>query len=101
MVIDYFDFERVAVAPSETDPKLIIDTDTVLTGTVSAQRFEPVPRRNPQVAQSCSTVQHGEFAHGDAFNGDPTAYTPTLEQCSGFGVEKGANHSWHHGNVLR
>lgn len=49
MVICYFNIERIAAAPLETDSPSIIDSDAVLTNAVAAKFFKSIRRRDSQV----------------------------------------------------
>jgi len=49
MIVNDFDIVSVSVAPDETNPKLVIDADAMLPGSVTLQRLQAVAWRNPQV----------------------------------------------------
>ena len=57
MVIDDFNVGRTARGPSETDPKLLIDSDTELTLPVAFQGLKTVAGRDPEVLQVVGLVQ--------------------------------------------
>ena len=57
MVVHDFHLLRVAAAPDETNPPLIIDADAVLAGPVAFQSLQPVARRCKQIAERPSPVQ--------------------------------------------
>jgi len=57
MVIDDFNVGRTARDPSETDPKLFIDSDAELTLPVALQGLEAVAGRDPEVLQDMGLVQ--------------------------------------------
>jgi hypothetical protein len=61
VVIDDLDLFGVAVSPNEADTPLIVDPDTVLAGTVSAQRFQAVARKQGQVFQTARGSQLIQF----------------------------------------
>ena len=65
MVIRDFDVERVTAAPFETDSPLVIDSDAILTGTISLEFFKSVTRRSLQVLQILCTVEIDQSASGD------------------------------------
>jgi hypothetical protein len=65
MAVCDFDIVSVSVAPGEADTPLPVDPDTVLSLSISFERFEVVVRRNPQVIQMDSGVQRPQLAHGD------------------------------------
>jgi hypothetical protein len=51
VIVDDLDFPSFAVAPSETDPPLIVDSNTHLTLTVTVQRLQTVAGRRAQVVE--------------------------------------------------
>ena len=57
MVIDDFNVGRTARGPSETDSKLLIDSDAELTLPVALQGLEAVAGRDPEVFQDVGLVQ--------------------------------------------
>ena len=58
----------IALVPDKTDPPLVIDTDTVLTGTLPAKRFEAVGRRHTDVIQVSGVIEHTKFASSHVLN---------------------------------
>jgi hypothetical protein len=52
--------------PTETDAKLIVDPDAVLTFSVSYQCFQSIGRRNPQVFQPLHDIHLAKPADGDS-----------------------------------
>ena len=58
MVIGDLHSVRMALAPNEANPELIVDADAVLSLSVSLQSFQPISRQNAQVRQAPSTVYH-------------------------------------------
>jgi hypothetical protein len=46
MIVHDLHLVRALLGPEKADTILVIDTDTVLTFPVSAEHFEPVPRRD-------------------------------------------------------
>ncbi len=49
VVVDDLDVISVAIGPVEADAPLVVYSDAVLTGSVTAQLFETVARRHTQV----------------------------------------------------
>jgi hypothetical protein len=64
VVVHDLDVVGVAASPSEADPPLVVDPDGVLTLPITAESFQPVPRRNPQIIQARRGVQHPELPQG-------------------------------------
>jgi hypothetical protein len=46
VVVDNLHVVRVAAAPTEADPEPVIHANAVLTASIAAHRFEPVPRED-------------------------------------------------------
>ncbi len=61
MIVNDFDIVSVSVAPDETNPKLVIDADAVLTGSIALQSLQAVAWRNPQVFKPCGAVESEKF----------------------------------------
>jgi len=43
MIVNNFNFKRIAGLPTKTNPKLIINPNAVLTGAIPVQCFQMVP----------------------------------------------------------
>ena len=66
MVVNDLNPFWTSVAPPEADTPLIIDSNTVLPRTITAQTLEPVTRRNPEVFQTARSVNLTQLAQRDA-----------------------------------
>ena len=66
MVVNDLNPFWTSVAPLEADTPLIIDSDTVLPRTVTAQTLEPVARRNPKILETTRSVNLTQLAQRDA-----------------------------------
>ena len=66
MVVNDLNPFWTSIAPLEADTPLIINSDTVLRRTVTAQTLEPVARRNPEVFQTTRSVNLIQLAQRDA-----------------------------------
>jgi len=55
-----------SVAPPKADTPLIIDSDTVLPRTITAQMLKPVARRNPKILQTTRGVNLPQLAQRNA-----------------------------------
>ena len=49
MVVNDLNPFWTSVAPPKADSPLIVDSDTVLARTITAQTLEPIARRNPKI----------------------------------------------------
>ena len=65
MVVNDFNPFWTSVAPPEADTPLIVDSDTVLPGPITAQMLEPVARRDPEVLQTTRGVDLTQLAQRD------------------------------------
>ena len=66
MVVNDLNPFWTSVAPPKADSPLIVDSDTVLPRTITAQTLEPVARRNPEVFQTTRSVNLIQLAQRDA-----------------------------------
>ena len=66
MVVNDFNPFWTSVAPPEADTPLIVDSDTVLARTITAQTLEPVARRNPEILQTARSVNLTQLAQYNA-----------------------------------
>jgi hypothetical protein len=64
VIIDDLYLVSVALSPLETDAPLIVDSDAVLTLTVTVQFLQAIAGRDTQVLQRLRVVQHYELATG-------------------------------------
>ena len=55
---------RLAVSPDETNPPLVVDSDTVLPGPFSLERFQAIARGNPKFLQPLGGMEVQESAPG-------------------------------------
>src|ERR1051326_5125084 len=62
VVVDDFDFVGMTGLPFETHAPLHIDRDAPLASSIALQLLEPIARRDEQVVNACSRVQHLQFA---------------------------------------
>ena len=52
MVIDYFNIFRTCIRPTKADTPLIVDTNAVLTGTITLECFKVIAGWHPQIIKS-------------------------------------------------
>jgi hypothetical protein len=64
VVIDDLHGVSVTLSPLETDAPLIVDSDAVLTLTVTVQFLQVIAGRDMQVLQRLRVIQHYELAPG-------------------------------------
>lgn len=56
MIVNDLDPFWTSFAPPEADTPLIVNSNTVLSRSITAQTLEPVARRNPEVLQTTRGV---------------------------------------------
>ena len=66
MVVNDLNPFWTSVAPPKADTPLIIDSDTVLSCSITAQMLEPVARRNPKILQTTRGVNLPQLAQRNA-----------------------------------
>ncbi|SIA36651.1 Uncharacterised protein [Mycobacteroides abscessus subsp. abscessus] len=66
MVVNDLNPFWTSVAPLEADTPLIIDSDTVLPRTITAQTLKPIARRNPKILQTTRSINLAQLAQRDA-----------------------------------
>jgi len=49
MIVNYLNIFSISINPTEANAKLIVNPNTVLTGTVPSQQFQMITRRISQV----------------------------------------------------
>jgi hypothetical protein len=62
VVVDNFNFKGIVFMPFETNAPLVVNTDSVLAGPLSAQFFQPIGGWYAQVIEVEGPVQHSEFS---------------------------------------
>lgn len=68
MIIRDLDIMSIVVEPLKANAPLVIDANTVLTGSVSRQFLPTIRRRNAQVIERSGVVQHAELSQSDLLN---------------------------------
>ena len=66
MVVNDLNPFWTSIAPLEADTPLIIDSDTVLSCSITAQMLEPVARRNPKILETTRGVNLPQLAQRNA-----------------------------------
>ncbi len=83
----------VAVGPDKAHAPLVVDADAVLPLSVAQQRLQAVARRNAQVVQRRSPIQHGQLAQGSGFDVGPALDPHAVEQALGVGTLEIEDHA--------
>jgi hypothetical protein len=67
MVVHEFNISGPLAGPDETQAELVVHSDGVLTPSIPLQSLQAIARREPQVVQPLSRVEHRELALHDPF----------------------------------
>jgi hypothetical protein len=81
MIVDDLDIRGPSVGPNKTEPELIVQSNGMLALAIPAQGFEPISRRETQIIETSSVVQHEQLAFRgpDQVGWKPFAGHPTLQ----------------------
>jgi hypothetical protein len=89
MIVDDLHIISVSVSPSEADSPLIIDPDTIGSGSIPLQLFEAIVRRNSQIVQPEGPMQIEQFPSSDALDRLKPAHRLVLKQPLRIGATEG------------
>ena len=70
MVVDDLYVFSTRVCPAEAQAELVVDSDTVLTGSISSQFFKSITRRHAQIVQDARDLELSEFAQRHTLDAD-------------------------------
>jgi len=83
-----------SIVPGETDTPLVIDTNTVLTGTIAPEQFEAVTGRHAQILDATALVDHAKFSERDVLNvGGQLSTAPARPYQLGFPICEALEHT--------
>ena len=68
MVVNDLNPFWTSVAPPKADSPLIVDSDTVLPRTITAQTLKPIARRDPEILQTTRSVNLTQLAQRNTCN---------------------------------
>ena len=71
VVIHDFNVVGISRAPAETDPPLLVDSDTVLPISFTPELLESVAGRDPKIFEDRGSDEHPEFSKGGPLNARP------------------------------
>ena len=95
MIIYNFHVVCSAILPRKADAPLVVDTNTVLIAATTAQWLQAVGRRNAQIRQIRSGMEHQQFAQRHALNiVRQLPYKFSLENTKGKWRRKTFNHTY-------
>ena len=64
MIVHYLNVKGIGLNPTEADSPLVVDPNAVLSGPISEQRFQPIPRDHPQIGNGWRRVNVIELSLG-------------------------------------
>jgi hypothetical protein len=79
--------------PNKANPISIVDSNAVLSSSISLERFQPVSRRNPQVNQVDRRFNLIQLAEGDVLDRCPSLIRARFEELLRFGISEALNHN--------
>jgi hypothetical protein len=92
MIVDDLDVVGVAIMPNEADSELLVDSNRVLTITITAKCLEVISRA--KVRQSRRGMQASQSATGGISKSIERRDTLALDEALGALVPTAPNHSW-------
>ena len=75
MIINNFDVFCESIQPTKADSPLIIDANTILTGTIALERLKMIAGWNSQIFKAISDFELPEFSPGSLGNIHKYFYT--------------------------
>jgi hypothetical protein len=75
VIVNDFNVLSVCGLPNETDPPLIVDSNTVLPGALALESFQPVTRYAADFLQVGSGIKDAKFAASNAIESLGTSLT--------------------------
>jgi hypothetical protein len=92
MIIHNFDIVYIAGFPSEANPPLIVDTNTVLPLPVAFQRFKLIAGRLPEVLKGSGAVQIKQLPPRLPFKGMKAGNTMIIKKSGGVATAERFDH---------
>ena len=93
MVVGYFNVIGVSAFPAKADSPLIVNPYTILTPAIAFQGLETVARGDPEVLKAPGPVKVQKLSPRDPFYLAKPRHVQIIEQCLGFGIAEGPDHS--------
>jgi len=66
VIVGYLNIFWTSGRPNETDTPLVVDTNTVLPGTVAPEQLQMVAWWHPKIVQDNGSIQHRQFPQSHA-----------------------------------
>jgi hypothetical protein len=93
MIIGNLNVVSVGLTPSETDAVLIVDTNTILSATITFQRLKVIPGKHGQITELSRGVQLFELPLSYSLNLLKATTAQAMKYCFSFFVSKRADHN--------
>jgi hypothetical protein len=100
VVVHDLDVFGTGSRPAEAHAVLVVHPDTVLPGSVTFERFEPITRWHPQVFQPSCDLQLPKFAPSNQLDAHEAPDSLTVRKSLGLGTFKRRDH-WGNINAMR
>jgi hypothetical protein len=93
VIVDDLHAACVSVLPGKTDPPLIVDSNTVLTGSPAFELLEPVAGRNTEILELFRSIDKPQLSKQDPMKvrGETSDRLP-LEKALGVPISEAVNH---------
>jgi hypothetical protein len=92
MIIDDFNVFSAGFRPAEADAPLPIDSDAVLSGSISLERFQPIAGRHVQIVEICGNFKLSQFPARDCGHPRKSLDAVSFRKSLSVGARKGSNH---------
>src|SRR5438132_7472768 len=92
MIIGNLNVIRVGLTPGETDAVLIVDTNTILSATITFQCLKVIPRKHRQITGLSRGVQLFELPLSYSLNLLKLATAKAMKYCLGLFISKRTDH---------
>src|SRR5437867_3921488 len=93
MIIGNLNVIRVGLTPAETDAVLIVDTNTILSATITFQRLKVIPGKHGQITELSRGIQLFELPLSNPLNLLKSTIAQAAKYCFSFFVPKRADHN--------
>ena len=91
MIVDYFNFVRIATIPGKANAILIINPNAVLSLAIAFKLFEMIAWRHSHVFEPCGGVKHRQLSSCNTLRLGATRFTGSPDAL-GFSVGEALGH---------
>lgn len=94
MIVNNLHFTRIQLVPAETEPVLIVDSDTVPSFAIPLERLQVITRNARQIFKRLRLIQLHQFAARRAFNALIFFREPIVKELFSFRIPKRPDHPY-------